>query len=462
MADSYNELFGLGTHSADSALMGQWLLQDDGTSTTLVDEQGSRNLTITSWDSTSGRTTTGPNSGYLSSAINFFGWGSQQAQYGGGSSARWSHDDFTYLIWAKCDDATNLRTLMSTGGAEYYQYRDLTAERGRYRVQSRDAVSGGYASVTTTHGSDSSDWHHYSMRDNQSSRYGSYDLTNSSTDSTSQSCEDDNRISVGGRWRGGTSDNYFNGKLAGAALFSRILTDDEVAEHKNGPEPLNTVAPSVSGDTEIGSTLSCDGGSWNSQSNGTVTIAYQWLQDGSEISGETSSTYTTTSDDASTDISCRCTASNDGGYDSDQITTSNSLTIDEDEGYSSTEGSVAATLQGVASSSAAAVVVAGSTATTLDGVTTASAAAAVAVAGSVATTLDGVVGTGTIDLSVQGTSLGTLNGVTLQAQVSLVIAGLVNQTLQGTTVSSSIQDEQTTQLLFDNSLFDNSLFERTL
>jgi len=325
MADSYNELFGLGTHSADSDLMGQWLLQDDGTSTTLADEQGSRNLTITSWDSASGRTTTGPNSGYLSSAINFFGWGNQQAQYGGGSGARWSHDDFTYLIWAKCDDATDLRTIMSTGGAEYYQYRDLTAERGRYRVQSRDAASGGYATVTTTHSSDLTGWHHYSMRDNQSSRHGSYDLTNSSTDSTSQSCEDDNRISVGGRWRGGTSDNYFNGKLAGAALFSRILTDDEVAEHKNGPEPLNTVQPGISGDTEVGSTLTCDGGSWDSQSNGTVTVAFQWQRDGSDISSATSSSYTTVSLDVGTSITCKCTASNDGGSDSAQVTSSNAI-----------------------------------------------------------------------------------------------------------------------------------------
>ncbi len=98
-----------------------------------------------------------------------------------------------------------------------------------------------------------------------------------------------------------------------------------------GPEPLNTVAPTISGTT----TLTATTGTWNSQSNGTLSYSYQWTKDGVDISGGTSSTYNTAS--VAGVYRCRVRASNDGGFDSAQDTlSSNSITV---SGGSSVTGS---------------------------------------------------------------------------------------------------------------------------
>lgn len=73
-----------------------------------------------------------------------------------------------------------------------------------------------------------------------------------------------------------------------------------------GPFPVSTTAPTVSGSTPVGSTLSCDGGTWNN--GGTFTLTYQWTRDGSNIGSATSSSYTTVSADSGHAIGCTVTA----------------------------------------------------------------------------------------------------------------------------------------------------------
>jgi hypothetical protein len=75
--------------------------------------------------------------------------------------------------------------------------------------------------------------------------------------------------------------------------------------------PINTVAPVVSGTPEVGQTLSCTTGTWTGE--GTITYAYQWRRNGSNISGATSSTYLTDDPDEGAFISCRVTATDDDG-----------------------------------------------------------------------------------------------------------------------------------------------------
>lgn len=74
--------------------------------------------------------------------------------------------------------------------------------------------------------------------------------------------------------------------------------------------PVNSVAPVASGTSVVGSTLSCSTGTWSNTPTG---YAYQWLRDGSNISGATSSTYQLQSGDEGADVSCRVTASNAAG-----------------------------------------------------------------------------------------------------------------------------------------------------
>lgn len=85
--------------------------------------------------------------------------------------------------------------------------------------------------------------------------------------------------------------------------------------------PVNAVAPVVSGTASSGSTLSTTNGTWN---NNPSTFSYQWLKDGNAISGATSNTYLVVSGDTGSNISCRVTATNSGGFAS---STSNSISI---------------------------------------------------------------------------------------------------------------------------------------
>ncbi len=75
--------------------------------------------------------------------------------------------------------------------------------------------------------------------------------------------------------------------------------------------PANTVAPVISGTAERGEVLSCTTGTWTG--TGTITYAYQWLRDGAEIAGATSSTYTLVTADDNANIRCRATATDDKG-----------------------------------------------------------------------------------------------------------------------------------------------------
>ena len=90
--------------------------------------------------------------------------------------------------------------------------------------------------------------------------------------------------------------------------------------------PLNTVAPSVSGSTTQGNTLSTTNGTWTSTDAYIPTsYSYQWTRAGSNISGATSSSYFTVVADVGNAIACKVTATNNRGVTT--VTSSNSITI---------------------------------------------------------------------------------------------------------------------------------------
>jgi hypothetical protein len=72
--------------------------------------------------------------------------------------------------------------------------------------------------------------------------------------------------------------------------------------------PVNDVAPSISGDTDLGATLTRTEGTWSG--NPTPTLSGQWQRDGVAIAGETGATYEVVSDDQGADITYRETATN--------------------------------------------------------------------------------------------------------------------------------------------------------
>jgi hypothetical protein len=89
-----------------------------------------------------------------------------------------------------------------------------------------------------------------------------------------------------------------------------------------GTIPNNTVAPVISGTNTFGSTLSTTNGTFTGTAP--LTYTYQWLRNGSPISGQTASTYVIGTSDSLANITCSVTATNSYGSDSE---VSNTITV---------------------------------------------------------------------------------------------------------------------------------------
>ncbi|KQR91674.1 MAG: S8 family serine peptidase [Microbacterium ginsengisoli] len=102
-------------------------------------------------------------------------------------------------------------------------------------------------------------------------------------------------------WSGlDASTRYFGIVRYGDSAATTVLTVDSGAA-----APVATAPPTVTGTPKVGSTLTATGGTWNPAD---VTLAYQWLRDGSPIDGATGTTYKVTKADAGTTLSVRVTA----------------------------------------------------------------------------------------------------------------------------------------------------------
>jgi hypothetical protein len=85
--------------------------------------------------------------------------------------------------------------------------------------------------------------------------------------------------------------------------------------------PVNTVAPAISGTAQEGQIVTCSTGTWTGTP--TITFAYQWKRNGSNIGSATNSTYTLVTADVSQSITCQVTGTNGVGSAS---ATSNTIT----------------------------------------------------------------------------------------------------------------------------------------
>ena len=89
--------------------------------------------------------------------------------------------------------------------------------------------------------------------------------------------------------------------------------------------PTIVTAPTVSGDTSIGSTLTVTNGTWNSDAAYIESsYSYQWKRGTTNI-GSNQNTYVTTSEDVGSQITCVVSANNQRG--STPSTSSNSITV---------------------------------------------------------------------------------------------------------------------------------------
>lgn len=90
----------------------------------------------------------------------------------------------------------------------------------------------------------------------------------------------------GARWLSGYVDTdrvcYFNGSLAGVAVFSRALSAAEVVELYCGPEPTILTPPVLASSPRVGRRAIATAANWDSQLNGTLseTAVLQFSPDG--------------------------------------------------------------------------------------------------------------------------------------------------------------------------------------
>jgi len=132
------------------------------------------------------------------------------------------------------------------------------------------------------------------------------------------------KIYDGSTWHTQKSLRFYNGSVWSNAKKGWIYTGSAWSQFY--PEyPLNTASPTVSGSTTQGQTLSSTTGTWNNNDAFLGTYTYQWTRAGSNISGATSSTYSTVVADVGNAIACKVTSTNDRG--ATTVTSSNSITV---------------------------------------------------------------------------------------------------------------------------------------
>lgn len=108
------------------------------------------------------------------------------------------------------------------------------------------------------------------------------------------------------------------------SIGSATATSAGTAAVADAP-PTNTVLPAIGGSARVANTLTCSTGTWIG--SGTITYAYQWRRNGSNISGATSSSYTCVTADLNNVVSCAVTATNSVG--STTVASVNSFTVAE-------------------------------------------------------------------------------------------------------------------------------------
>lgn len=322
MADSLNEILGIGAGGGGANVAAVWPMQDDAANT-VVEDIGPNSLdaTWTGGDNTEDHSVTGPNS-WLPKALNT---DTHYANAGDQTEFNFGTSDFTiFQYYRKPYSGIGFHWYVTAGGGSGDWY-SLGKNLATNRFFIDDGSNDSHADWTNHQ---DGTWRtHAGVRDGNTLRYYQ---EGSEVDTDDASSVGDIDVSGTDLLIGiieSSPASLAEADFALTCMFDTALTADEIAEFEDGFEPVNTVAPVVSGTETQGETLSVTTGSWGLPSpfsggtNGTITYAYQWTRsdDGTgtneaDISGATSSTYTLQAADVGKYIRCRVRASNDGGY----------------------------------------------------------------------------------------------------------------------------------------------------
>lgn len=121
------------------------------------------------------------------------------------------------------------------------------------------------------------------------------------------------KIYDGSSWAEAKGLRFFNGSSWVNAAKGWIFNGSSWIQHYPN-FPTNTAAPTISGNNNVGANLTVSTGSWTQDIAYVPTsYSYQWKRNGSDISGATGSTYTTTASDSGQTITATVTALNQRG-----------------------------------------------------------------------------------------------------------------------------------------------------
>jgi hypothetical protein len=330
--ESYNDLIGKGSHSVRLSTEVYYGLQE--TAGTAISDSSEKDRGGLLEGASNPATVTGPKT-YLSSAISLDGTDDRIRIPGSvvvtGNNAR------TYAAWV------NIPAFSSDSANVIFDLGGITGDNvgeGFVVIAEDGAISlacYGSRRITTKNDLATDTWYHIAIRipDDATVTTDAEILIDGVNESTTLEAGSERTLDTPQPTYGYVGyqtslNNYSAVKIAEFVAFSEALNDAAIVQLASGPEPLNTVAPAApAGTAEVGETLTASTGTWDGQSNGTISYTYQWVRasDASgtnavDISGATSNTYEIVSADSGKYIACRIRASNDGGFDAAEDTTS--------------------------------------------------------------------------------------------------------------------------------------------
>jgi hypothetical protein len=96
-------------------------------------------------------------------------------------------------------------------------------------------------------------------------------------------------------------------EVTGTNSFNSVTEETGIVTPQDA-NPVNTVAPAISGTLDYGNVLTCSNGTWTGYPAPTLTK--QWQKNGTNISGQTGNTYTSVIGDVGSVVTCEVTGTN--------------------------------------------------------------------------------------------------------------------------------------------------------
>lgn len=323
--DSYNELFGQGSHLIDPSIKGWWKLDDNAASSTVLDYSGNDyHGTFYSGGAeanTSGNSTTGYS--YNSAALDFNG--SNEYVEIPSSVLNEIETNQTWTMGCFANPETSIADGRMMGqwhgsNEQLLMWYDVDGS-GKGLAAIVRADSNRITGVDDAHDPVWSAW--------ASSWDGSTIVTNVDGVQQSSAAASGTMASLSrsffiGRDKGGAGAKSFTGPIANAFLASRSWSESELSEYANGPEPTRLVDPVLSQTSEK---ISVTAGAWDNAGNGTVTVLYQY-----EVADDSSGTN---AEDRAATATMYPKAGDNGKYVRVSVSGSNNGDIDSAETWTS-------------------------------------------------------------------------------------------------------------------------------